>query len=482
MTKKKPTPFRPAKPSIRTSANLGSWVELSYSFPPQPGVYWFLSSTGQVLYVGKAKNLKNRISQYRQLKGLTAFKQRLVAEAVEVKYEVLESELVALFVEAELIHKYQPQYNIQLRDDKSPVYLVMTNELFPRLLTARRTDLSKPLLKQGTQFGPFQSAYMLRQVLRTIRPSFGWCNIAGKTFANEQDWEERRAKGETRACFYAHLGVCSGACRGDVSPHEYANMIRRLKLFLRGKTKSVQRDLKKQIELAAKEQRFEEAANLKEQWESISRLLSASQKLTPDIALPRIQSIFGHQAVSLLSTIVRDHFSLGISPDVSESDDSETSPPDWTAHRIEGYDVSNVQGKYATVSMVVFIDGQPAKQHYRIFYIRQKDTPDDYFMLQEALTRRQKHPEWGEPDLILIDGGKGQLNKVRAVWQWDTPVVSIGKHPDRLFLPKLPGKDALQIPVDRLATAGQLLQQVRDESHRFAKKHVHKRLEKRVKM
>lgn len=452
-----------------------------------------MSSTGQVLYVGKAKNLKKRIAQYRQLKGLTNFKQRLVVEATKVKYESLESELIALFVEAELIRKYQPHYNIQLRDDKSPIYLVITNEVFPRLLTARRSDLTKPMFKSGTHFGPFQSAYMLKQVLRTIRSSFGWCNIAGKVYSSEEDWAEKLKKGETRPCFYAHLGVCSGACSGRVTPREYANMIRRLKMFLRGQTKSVQRDLKKQIKEAAQDQDFELAQSLKEQWQSIESLLSAQRKLTPDIALPRIQSIFGQQAVTLLSKVVGEHFNLPVeSNSLVESDNvladsgqanfqngQTISSQLWSARRIEGYDVSNVSGKYAAVSMVVFIDGQPAKQHYRVFYIRQKDTPDDYFMLQEALERRQKHPEWGEPDLVLIDGGRGQLSKVRAVWQWDNPVVSIGKQPDRLFLPKLDDKEALQIPVDRLATAGQLLQQVRDESHRFAKKHLHKRLEKR---
>jgi len=441
-------------------------------------VYWFLSSIGSVLYVGKAKNLKSRIAQYRQLKGLTSFKKRLVTEAVNVKCQVLGSELEALFVEAELIRRHQPHYNIRLRDDKSPVYLVMTRELFPRLLTARRTDLQKPIFKGGTQFGPFQSSYMLKQVLRSIRSSFGWCNVAGKVFANENEWLAKRNSGEMRACFYAHLGICRGACVGEVSPEEYAKMIRRLKMFLRGQTKTVQRELKKQIESAAQEKKYEEAARLKLEWQSIQNLVSEQTTLAPDIALPRIQSVFGEQASMLLSKIVRDHFDL---------------PANWQAHRIEGYDVSNIQGKYATVSMVVFIDGQPAKQHYRIFHIRSKDTPDDYGMLVEVMKRRQNHPEWGMPDLVMIDGGKGQLHVTSDVWQWDNPVVSLGKRPDRLFLPRIVTdedsqkgvsrsvevKPALQIPVDRLAEAGQMLQQVRDEAHRFAKRHVHKRIEKR---
>lgn len=423
-----------------------------------------MDGAGTVLYVGKAKNLKKRIAQYKQSSNLSVWKKRLVQEATVVKHKVLNSELEAIFIEADLIRQYQPPYNIRLKDDKSPIYIVITSELFPRVLTARRTDLDNKDFSRATVIGPFQSAYLVRKVLRQIRPSFGWCNQAGKKLKTKADWQRLVVQAEPRGCFYQQLGVCHGACVGDISPDEYKKMTQRLKMFLRGKTKSVQRQLKKEIEQHAQNQEFEQAAALKEIWEAVEKLTNPAYKVGPDVALPRIKSVFGQQAVMQLSDLVRGHFELSAT---------------WQAKRIEGYDVSNLQGQYATVSMVVFVNGVPSKNNYRIFHIKTKHSPDDYAMLQEALRRRQKHPEWGEPDLILIDGGKGQLSRASQAWQWPAAVSGLAKHPDRLLLPAWNDKSAIALPVDRLRRAGQLLTQVRDESHRFAKKHFQKRWQKR---
>ncbi len=451
-----------------------------------------MGTDGTVLYVGKAKNLKKRISQYRQLNRLERRKQRLVREAVAVKCTQLASEIEALFVEAELIKEYRPEYNVRLKDDKSPIYLVITSELFPRLLMVRKTDLpqyvdsAKHSLRAGNVFGPFQSAYMLRQVLRQIRSSFGWCSRAGAVFSDRADWERKvAAQGKKeheqsdsapaeekdsfrlRPCFFVHIEQCSGACIGAVSPEEYRRMIRRLRLFLRGETKSVQRDLKKQIEEAASAQEFERAAYLSRQWEAIERLTNPEFHLAPDIALPRLESQFGAAAIEELGKLIGRAYG---------------QKTEWRPRRLECYDVSNVQGKQATVSMTVFINGAVSKKDYRIFYIRTKDTPDDFAMMREALTRRQNHPEWGTPDLVVIDGGLGQLRAVQSVWKWGGVVASLAKRPDRLFL--LPTTSAATanpeiIPVDQLQEGGRLLQQARDEAHRFAKRHVHLRLRKR---
>lgn len=429
-------------------------------------MYWFLGIDGTVLYVGKAKDLKKRISQYRQLNRLERRKQRLVREAVAVKYRELDSELMALFVEAELIKEYRPEFNVRLKDDKSPIYLIITSELFPRLLMVRKTDLPKYKVRTENIFGPFQSAYMLRQVLRQIRSSFGWCSQAGKMFEDRADWEKKLGSEfiKLRPCFFVHIEQCSGACIGAVSPDEYRAMIRRLRLFLKGETKSVQRELKKQIEETAAKQEFERAAYLRRQWEAIERLTNPEFRLAPDIALPRLESQFGAAAVEELGRIIGQAYG---------------QKSEWRPRRLECYDVSNVQGKQATVSMVVFINGAVSKKDYRIFYIRTKDTPDDYGMMREALTRRQRHPEWGTPDLVLIDGGLGQLRAVQGVWRWGSVVASLAKRPDRLFL--LPEREgnAEVVPVEQLEEGGRLLQQARDEAHRFAKRHVHLRLRKR---
>lgn len=414
------------------------------------------------MYVGKAKNLKNRISQYRQFAQLSALKQRLVSEAVEVRCEVRTSELEALFVEAELIRQYQPKYNVQLKDDKSPLYIVLTREMYPRVLTVRRSDLDT-LKKRGRVFGPFSSGYMVQQVLRSIRPIFRWCAVAGERFPNRASLTAPRGARASRPCFYYHIERCSGACVGAIEPSDYQARMNRLTWFLRGKTTMVQRQLEREIRELSARRRFEEAEQLRLQWDAIRRVTAQEYRLSPDLAIPQTKHGEGEGAVAALAHALRDALQLGAR---------------WRPRRIECYDVSNVQGRYATVSMVVFVDGVQAKEQYRIFHILTKETPDDYAMLQEAIIRRQKHPEWGRPDLLVIDGGQGQLHAVQEVWRWLVPVVSLAKDPDRVFLP-LPGGELRVVAASEWLSAGKLLGQLRDEAHRFAKKHVHLRLEKR---
>ncbi len=412
-------------------------------------MYWFLSHDGSVLYVGKAKDLKKRIAQYRQYARLAPDKQRLVEEAVSVTCEVRQSELEALFVEAELIRRYQPPFNILLKDDKSPLYVVITKDDFPRVITVRRRELDLGLV-EGDVFGPFSSAYLIRNVLRSIRPIFRWCSLAGK----------RSQTG--RACFYYHLDQCSGACVGLISAEEYRQDMKRLKAFLRGQTGTILRALRQDIAESAQNQRFEEAEYLRRQHDAIEKVTDPNYRVSPDIALPRLRTAFGVEATAQLAKVLREHLDL---------------PEAWQPIRIEGYDVSNFQGKLAVVSLVCFVDGLQESAGYRTFHIRKKDTPDDYGMLRQVLTRRQNHADWGVPDLLLIDGGKGQLNAVREVWSWTTPVVSLAKDPDRLVIWTQEG--FVLIPLSELGQAGLLLAQIRDEAHRFAKKGVKKRLHKR---
>lgn len=419
-------------------------------------MYWFLSADGSVLYVGKAKDLKKRIAQYRQFSRLSPDKQQLVSTAASVQCEVRASELEALFVEAELVHRYQPKFNILLKDDKSPIYVVITRQKYPQVLMARRREIEKGAV-EGDVFGPFPSAYLIKHVLRSLRPIFQWCSVAGR---REKAGGLERVLG--RPCFFFHLEQCSGACVGQTDSGAYRADITRLKAFLRGKTTSIQRQLQLEIRELSQQQRFEEAQRLSEQWAAIAKVTSPEYKMDPDIALPRLRTAFGQEAMKRLAAAVREHIQV---------------PEDWRPERIEGFDVSNFQGKMAAVSMVVFEDGVIATDQYRTFHIKNTDTPNDYGMLRQVLSRRQNHPEWRRPDLILIDGGRGQLNAVKDVWQWPAPVVSLVKHPDRLVLSTPEG--FVFIPADDLGPAGQLLQNVRDESHRFAKKTAHKRLAKR---
>ncbi len=402
------------------------------------------------MYVGKAKNLKNRLRQYAKREDDRPQIENLLSLAVNVKWQELPSELDALLVEAELIKRYQPQYNILLKDDKSNLYICISGGDFPRIFTARKPEILRTQEK-WTTFGPFQSGYKVRQVLEIGRRIFKWCD---KPTAG-------------RPCFYYHLGLCSGACTGKVNVDEYREMIDCVKKFLRGRTHELIKEFKEQIAIHAQDQEFEKANSLKEQVEALVVVTSPKYRLRPDMTIPILTNKMEEESLISLRAILRQYLSIPASAPLA---------------RIEGYDISNISGTNASCSMVTAIEGKMDHSEYKHFGIKTLNTPNDFAMLREALTRRQNHPEWGIPDVILIDGGKGQLRSVLSVWNWPTIVVSIAKKPDRLFIPlkmiekkkeKLVFKEVELTPE---LPATRLLQSIRDESHRFAKRlHIIKR-------
>ncbi len=377
----------------------------------------------------------------------------MVHVAQRVKHQVLDSEIEALLVEAELIRLHQPNYNVLLKDDKSPIYIEITNEKYPQVKTIRKREakLSTLNFKLSTVVGPFPSSYKLKQVLKLIRPIFKWCN----TPANKVSFRK------PRPCFYHHLGLCSGACFRNISPQEYQQDISHLKLFLKGKTKDVVANLKNELQQQSENQLYELAAKTRDKIQLIKEVTSPSNKLSPDFSLPNLTG-YKKEKILFLQKILNDYTSL---------------PKNYPLHRIEGYDVSNIQGTNPAVSMVTFIDGEPDKSEYKVFNIKSLNTPNDFAMMKEATTRRQNHPEWGRPNLVVIDGGKGQLRSVLSTWHWQNPVISIAKHPDRIVIPIMefgkPVPTGLQYHIIKLPPdnpALNLIQQVRDESHRFSKK------------
>lgn len=372
---------------------------------------------------------------------------QLVTTAKKLHFQVLESELEALLVEAELIRVHQPKFNVLLKDDKTPLYIHITKEEFPRVLTMRKKEIiqDKP---RGVVLGPFPSAYKTNEVLKLVRPIFRWCqNPTG-----------------TRACFYHHLELCSGACVGEISSAEYRRDIDNLILFLQGKKKTVIKNLQKQMTNFSDEEKFEQAGQIKDQLMMIVEV--TQRRLTPNLTLPQLKLTQAEEGVVYLRKILSDYLHL---------------PKTWPLTTIEGYDVSNVQGTSPAVSLVTFTDGQPDKSKYKIFNIKSLDTPNDYAMMKEALTRRQNHPEWGKPNLVMIDGGRGQVRAVLSIWRWPIPVLGLVKNPDRIVipLPPAPGtkKKTINYEIIKLAENHptlKLLQQIRDESHRFAKKQHHR--------
>lgn len=392
----------------------------------------------------------------------------MVFTATQLKHQVLESELEALLVEAELIRTHQPPFNILLKDDKTPLYIQVTDEEFPRVLTVRKKDIDKKHLK-GTILGPFQSAYKVKEVLSIGRKIFPYCNGPRNALYGTP---------ENKPCFHYHLDECPGTCIGLTTRQEYIDTLAQLILFLKGKKKDVVRSIEQSMKDAAETENYELAAKLRDRVTSIKEVTERKLILKPELNLPRLKESLRAEGLIQLRRFLSTYMNY---------------PKTYPLTRIEGYDVSNIQGTNATVALVTFINGQAATDHYRLFNIRTLQTPNDFAMLQEALLRRQNHQEWGIPNLLVIDGGKGQLRAALKAWHWSVPVISIAKKPDRLIFPIFPADEKitetgeknlvglkyeeLKLPPDHPAL--NLIQRVRDESHRFSKKQ-HTRLRQKT--
>ena len=372
--------------------------------------------------------------------------------AHRVEHQVLDSEIEALLIEAQLIKAHQPYFNSLLKDDKSNIYVLISKEDFPKILRVRKTDLNKKIYREKLAlFGPFASASRLNEVLKIIRPIFKWCNQGNKKHG--------------KACLYHHLELCSGACCQQISKEEYQKDIKQLISFLKGQKKDLLKELTQEMLNFSEVEAYEKALLVKNKISLIKEITSSQYKLKSDIILPNFSQAENDEALIHLRHILHQE---GIADSQQEF------------HRIEGYDVSNTMGQNATVSMVVLTDGKIDNSQYKFFKIRSINTPNDYQMLQEAIKRRQNHPEWGSADLIMIYGGKGQVRAVNKVWNEKAPIVGIVKNPDRLVISiknqnKKNNLETKIIPLQKDHPTLKMLQRLRDEAHRFAKKH-HSRL------
>lgn len=399
-----------------------------------------------MLYVGKAKNLKKRTSSYTQTQRLSDRIALMTKRATQLRFLRLSSELEALLTEAELIKTYQPQFNILLKDDKSPLYIVVEKAMFPRILRVRKKELKISQRPAHTIIGPFNTGYKVGEVLRIARRIFPWCD----------------SPESGRACFYYHIQRCPGACIGAVDAETYQESIRNLVLFLRGKKSEVIAQLTQEMLAAAEDEQFERAAVRKNQIALIEEVMSHRFRLKPQLTTPALREKLHADGVMYLRRILSQHGLVG---------------REFQLKRIEGYDVSNISGTNATVAQVVFIDGRPSSKDYRIYHIKNLNTPNDYQMMKQAIARRQNHPEWDAPQLLVVDGGRGQVRAALSVWESDTPIIGIAKNPDRLILPNMresgPNYFEIRLPDDHPGL--RLVQAIRDEAHRFSRKHHRKR-------
>lgn len=415
--------------------------------PKTPGVYFHKNAQGEIIYIGKAAVLRNRVRQYFQTsRNRDPKTEALVAEIADVDWIEVETELDALFVEAEYIRRYMPPYNILLRDDKAMAYVrINYNDPHPTVTITRR-----PLDDGAQYFGPYFSAFSVRRALKYLRRIFPYSTHSSVI--------------PKRACLQYHLGLCPGLESGKTSLQDYRANLKKLMQYLKGERTALIKQIEREMKQASKRQDFEAATTARNQ-------LFALKGLTRQI-------------------VFSDREFMDISKDEGLSSLTELLYLPVIPRRIEGFDISHMQGSDTVASMVVFVSGVPDKASYRKFKMRLPGN-DDFAHMHEAIKRRlnEEHVKsWGRPDLFLIDGGKGQLSaaiKARNEAGYDIPMIGLAKREEEIVisnaemsvkaetLQRLGGfsttsDDFTLVSLPKSSHAIKLLQRIRDESHRFA--------------
>lgn len=399
--------------------------------PKTSGVYCF-KNKAELVYIGKAINIQNRVKNHFQQ---PSYRDDLFINTVDgIGYLETNSEIEALILEANLIKKYQPKFNVVWRDDKNYFYVAISQneQKIPYVFITHQKN------QQKTEYvGPFVEGTALKRTLRFLRGAFPYYTIK---------------KHPKTKCTWCHLGLCPGPTP-DLK--EYKKNIKKLILILQGKRSAVLNSLKKEMNILSKENKFEEAAKIRDRIFNLQQVMAHTRVIEPQ----KIESNAWPKTQKTLQGL------LNITEPIS---------------RIECYDVSNMQGKSATGSTVVFVDGKPDKNQYRKFHIKIEGKPNDIAMLQETLQRRFLHSEWPYPEIILIDGGIAQLNIAIKVKNNESEtknikVISIAKRDKDLYIE---GREGF-IPLKSLPQEiYNLVLQLDDEAHRFAIAY-HKRLRRK---
>ncbi len=541
------------------------------SLPKSPGVYQFKNAAGKVIYVGKAKNLKNRVRSYFQnyARGVGDAKFRALVEKIaDVELLLTDSDVEALILENTLIKKLKPRYNVMLKDDKTYPWVVVTNEPYPRVFTTRRKRHDG-----GKYYGPYTEALYLRYLMRTLREIFP---IRTCNFDIDEDFIERK---KTRVCLEYHIKRCEGPCEGLVTHSGYNTMIKKVKQILTGRTKDVEKELREEMQKLSSEMRFEDAALRRDQLAVLSDYVSKQKVVTEELIDRDIfaiaseeddacgiifkvrdgkitgkqqfffSNVEGKEREEILEALLERYYSstdyipeeifLPIEltdPDTFEawlarrtrelSNDDDTGamkPPklivpkigekvklismvqsnakfllgeikiqklkqdDFVPHvlkalqrdlhlkkpprHIECFDNSHFQGSETVSSMVYFENAKPKKSEYRKYKNKTVEGIDDFASMKEVVYRRyakliQDNSEL--PDLIVIDGGKGQLSSAYEVLTelklTEIPIIGLAKRLEEIFV--VGSSESMLLP--KSSSSLRLLQQIRDEAHRFA--------------
>ena len=388
------------------------------NFSANSGVYLMKNVQGEIIYAGKAVSLRQRIQSYfRSSKNLSKI-DSLVAQISSIETMETASEAEALILEASLIKKYKPKFNVELRDDKSYPYIEVTHERFPRILIVRPREK----VKGYKYYGPYVNVKLVREALSIIRKIFHFRTC--DPFPHKE-------------CLDFHMGLCEAPCIKNIDEKTYAKNIKNVCLILEGEKDELSKNLREEMEALIKEKRFEEAAKARDQLRAMGALYSGTADINCYKEAEQLQ-----RALEL--------------PRLPE--------------RIEAFDISNIMGNQAVGSMVSFLSGKPDKRNYRRFRIREVRGIDDFKMMAEIVRRRYSRLQRegaSFPDLILIDGGKGQLcaacDELESL-RIEIPIISIAKREEELFLPERKNS----IILSRQSLGLKLLQRIRDEAHRFA--------------
>lgn len=525
------------------------------ALPQKPGVYQFKDASGEILYIGKAVNLRNRVRSYLADRPSSVKTRKLVAQIADVECTVVNGELEALVLECNLIKQHRPKYNVRLKDDKHYPYIkVSLNEDWPRV------DITRKLARDGARyFGPYADSRSVATTLALLNKLFRYrrCNV-------------EITGSDSRGCLDYHIRRCLGPCMGKVSREEYQAAVRQVCLFLEGRHDQIVRQLRRRMEAAAERLEFERAAYIRDQLEAIEsviqrqRVISTAMQDEDVIAIARndgeacaevflirggkliagehflLENAADEDTRTLMATFITQFYDSApfvppqilVQDEVAEAkvieqwlqsrrgakvvirvprrgekreliklaaanaasaleqmrakwlaDREKTSVALWELadhldlagppRRIECYDISNVQGTSSVGSMVVFENGQSARGSYRRFRIKTVEGADDFASLREVLRRRFRRAKagvdgWTAPDLVIVDGGKGQLNAVREVFtELDVEGVSLAslaKEREEIFVPN----QSAPIVLPRASQSLYLVQRIRDEAHRFA--------------
>jgi len=533
-------------------------IEKLQNLPPLPGIYQFIDKKGKIIYIGKAKNLKNRVKSYFHGKTDSPKTTALVKKVTDFELIITDTEMEALVLESNLIKQHKPRYNINLKDDKSFPYIRITNEPYPQVFPTR------DVIQDGSKyFGPYTEVKSMKASLRMINKTFKIRSC--KYFIDEEVIGKKKIK----LCLDYHINKCDGPCEGLVSVHDYGEMVDEVIKVLKGKTDDLIAELERKMEVEAAEFNFEKAAELRDKIAQL-QVYSAKQKVVStdfgerdvigiaaegkDVAATILNirggKLVGKKNLTLTSHGSDEHaeiysallrFYYGELVEIPKEIVLEMEPNDaetilaWLSvkrgkkikfvipkragemksllkmnkqnailrlkeiqlqrmkregnvpfvlsalkrdlrlknipKKIECFDISHIQGSDTVASLVVFVNGKPKKSLYRKFIIRTVEGVDDFASMEEVIERRySKLKEKNEPlpDLIMVDGGKGQLSSAVSILRKlefkDFEIIGLAKRLEEVFLPGI--SDAQNIP--KTSSSLKLLQYLRDEAHRFA--------------